>query len=50
MLDSIYHITLSRFWCENVNILINIPKVVFVCLFGCFTSQINSYGHGGMVS
>ena len=22
----------------------------FVCLFGCFTSQVNSYGHGGTVS
>ena len=22
----------------------------FVCLFCCFTSQVNSYGHGGTVS
>ena len=22
----------------------------FFCLFCCFTSQVNSYGHGGMVS
>ena len=22
----------------------------FVCLFCCFTSKVNSYGHGGMVS
>ena len=25
-------------------------KVLFVCLFCCFTSQVNSYGHCGMVS
>ena len=24
--------------------------LVFVCLFCCFTSQVNSYGHCGMVS
>ena len=24
--------------------------VLFVCLFCCFTSQVNSYGHGGTVS
>ena len=24
--------------------------VVLFCLFCCFTSQANSYGHGGMVS
>ena len=23
---------------------------LFVCLFCCFTSQVNSHGHGGMVS
>ena len=23
---------------------------LFVCLFCCFTSQVNSYGHGGTVS
>ena len=23
---------------------------IFVCLFCCFTSQVNSYGHGGTVS
>ena len=23
---------------------------MFVCLFCCFTSQVNSYGHGGTVS
>ena len=23
---------------------------VFVCLFRCFMSQVNSYGHGGTVS
>ena len=23
---------------------------LFVCLFCCFTSQVNSYGHGGSVS
>ena len=23
---------------------------VLVCLFCCFTSQVNSYGHGGVVS
>ena len=21
-------------------------EVIFVCLFSCFTSQVNSYGHG----
>ena len=26
------------------------PVTIFVCLFGCFTSQVNSYGHGGTVS
>ena len=26
------------------------PKCLFVCLFCCFTSQVNSYGHGGMVN
>ena len=24
--------------------------ILFVCLFCCFTSQVNSYCHGGMVS
>ena len=23
---------------------------LFVCLYGCFTSQVNSYGHSGTVS
>ena len=31
------------FFLYNMNIL-------FVCLFCCFTSQVNSYGHGGTVS
>ena len=26
------------------------PTGIFVCLFSCFTSQVNSYGHGGTVS
>ena len=25
-------------------------KIRYVCLFRCFTSQVSSYGHGGMVS
>ena len=25
-------------------------KELFFCLFSCFKSQVNSYGHGGMVS
>ena len=25
-------------------------KFLFVCLFCCFTSQVNSYGHGGTIS
>ena len=25
-------------------------RFLFVCLFCCFTSQVNSYGHGGTVS
>ena len=25
------------------------PRNLFVCLFCCFTSQVNSYGHGGTV-
>ena len=27
-----------------------LKKVLFVCFFFCFTSQVNSYGHGGTVS
>ena len=32
-----------------LSITIRTPKG-FVCLFCCFTSQVNSYGHAGMVS
>ena len=28
----------------------SIQRILFVCLFCCFTSQVNSYGHGGTVS
>ena len=28
----------------------NNPLLFFVCLFCCFTSQVNSYGHCGTVS
>ena len=55
----IFHAFLS--WCrllifffQNLffrKILSEIPSCrAFVCLFGCFTSQINSYGHGRTVS
>ena len=27
-----------------------IHDLLFICLFCCFTSQVNSYGHGGTVS
>ena len=30
--------------------IVFLPWFVFVCLFCCFTSQVNSYGHGGTVS
>ena len=26
-----------------------LPKVLFACLFCCFTSQVNNYGHSGTV-
>ena len=30
--------------------MISLIISLFVCLFCCFTSQVNSYGHGGAVS
>ena len=39
--------------CEYTSILGNtllFRTLRFVCLFCCFTSQVTSYGHGGMVS
>ena len=29
---------------------ITIIELMCICLFCCFTSQVNSYGHGGTVS
>ena len=37
------------FYVENFFFL-HVQIICFVCLFCCFTSQVNSYGHGGAVS
>ena len=34
---------------NEFNKFTNTGAQMFVCLFCCFTSQINSYGHGGTV-
>ena len=41
--------SLSEMQCNQVRYLF-ILQFLFVCLFCCFTSQVNSYGHGGTVS
>ena len=39
------------FFSKKISLCVaEIILVMFVCLFCCFTSQVNSYGHGGTVS
>ena len=45
-----YHVN-PKYWHTSLTIIIlSLEKgALFVCLFCCFTSQVNSYGHGGTV-
>ena len=43
--------TLFAIKTSKIQLLVKLDVIgCFVCLFCCFTSQVNSYGHGGKVS
>ena len=49
--DKINSGILQRNWRNMTTLHGHFPTVpLYVCLFCCFTSQVNSYGHCGMVS
>ena len=48
--DFIWHFRKLPFPSHLGKYFIKIGKICFVCLFCCFTSQVNSYGHCGTVS
>ena len=44
------YLNFMQYHLNTLSMLGSCSSILFVCSFCCFTSQVNSYGHGGTVS